>query len=339
MKKIDNDTRRKMLSDLTTMKPADVMKKYSISKASLYNIKRAEPTKQTNAHVEVEKDEPTENTELDSKLDTLEMNVGQYYDPENIRSYLDNETKQAELSKIKHPIIPKSLINSAQKLFKEEAKKLRSKPKPSKLLDNVQTNDDDFDEDLTDEERERLEEKKRLIVKIRQYIFSFEDNDNIKRYVGKNIDKFVLELNKKSIKELNHILDYIKFHVRNKDQSDATIEAVLIAGCLMIEKIGGMTGFQLNGLTNDVKHDLEDDNNKLKIAIKEIAIENSISKYFNSPKYDVLLVISQKMLYTHQKNKHLSLLNDTLKKTEEKNDKMNEQKTIDDNLKNKYEDL
>ena len=190
MKKIDKSIRANMMNDLNSLKPTEVMKKYNISKATLYNIKKAEQNEQPERPNNSPTLEEPENKEISNKIDEMEVNINQYYDPENIRDYLHKQNEESKQEK--HMTIPKRLIDESIKTIREK-KGIKTK---SKLNDIVKYDEPDDDP----------KEKKELIIKIRQYVFAFEDNKHIARYVGKNKDRFVMDLNKKSINELNDFI-------------------------------------------------------------------------------------------------------------------------------------
>ena len=242
-------------------------------------------------------------------------------------------TRQAFTDK-KLPTLNKSQLNAGIKMIeKQEAAK-------NKALNKNVTVKGKLNQDLDDEEMDI--EKKKLILKIRQYVFAFEDNKYINEYIGNNKDRWVLSLANKKVPELQNILEYIQFHVRNKGGNDTMVENIITTASVLIEKVGTMAGLQLKGLTHDISLELKDSDSDLKRAVTELAIEMDITKYFNSPKIDVLMILSQKTLFIHQKNKHLATLE------REKVIELPQQKpsseaylrsSMDEELKNKFADL
>ena len=194
----------------------------------------------------------------------------------------------------------------------------------------------------TDDELE--DEKQNLICKIRQYVFAFESNRYINEYVGNDKDKYLLSLEKKNMKDLNNILKYIQFHIRNSKSNTTVIENTLTTMMIVIEKIGSKVGLQFDGLAKDISIDLKDNKSELNRAITELSIEWNVASYFNNPKVDILMNISQKLLFTHQKNKHLQALNVQENKTVQVNPKDQSteaylKSSLNIDLKERYQDL
>ena len=212
------------------------------------------------------------------------------YAPENIATYIQTESAPEQ----KHNKIPRSLINEANKDLKEKNKKaLAKRGKKGK----------DFDEDEELDLEQIDKDKKRLITQIRQYIFTFTENKNINDYIGNNRNRYMLTLVNKSVKDLTNILEYIRFLVRHHSGTDKLITTSITAVILLIEKIGGFAGLRLDGLTTDISSELNSPTSDLNRAIIELSIEMETSKYTNSPKIDIALMLSQKMLSTHAMNK------------------------------------
>jgi hypothetical protein len=195
------------------------------------------------------------------------------------------------------------LINLANKKLKEDDKQVKQSKNTSLLRSGIKN------EEVEQSDDQLEEEKQKLICKIRQYVFAFESNRYINEYVGQDKDKYLLSLEKKSINDLNTIIKYIQFHIRNNKSNSTVIEGSLVTFMVIIEKIGSKVGLQFDGLAKDISLDLKNDESDLKRAVTELNIESNISSYFNSPKVDILMQISQKLLFTHQKNKQLQLLN------------------------------
>ena len=280
-------------------KSSDLQKQFGVSKQTITTYKR---------NMKPENTKPIENKiepvkEIDENKD---VDISQYYDPLSMGEHLEKESQITDSKG--HAKIPKSLLNETMKMFKEEHKEIVSKNKK-----NVKGKKEEVKPVLSqhnaEEEVEDIEDdKKELIARIRQYVFAFNDNKYLNEYIGKDKDKYVLALNKKSLKELGNILEYIQFHVRNKGGSDKFIETGITTLFLIIEKVGNKAGFELDGLTKDITEDLREPSSDLKRAIIELSIEMDTAKYFNSPKVDLLLNLSQKLLFTHQKNKHMRAL-------------------------------
>ena len=312
MGKLDQSNKLSLIDALMKgEKSADIQKRFNVSKQTVTTYRRnLNPQLESvpsiklvsgaNLPYGLEK-EPREIAQIQSaneEPEKKEVDINQYYDPVTIGEHLD-KVETVEDTK-GHAKIPKSLLNETMKKFKDENKQTANK-KSSKGKPVIQPDEPVIEEEIEDD-------KKELITRIRQYVFAFNDNKYLNEYIGKDKDKFVLALNKKSLKELSNILEYIQFHVRNKGGSDRFIETGITTLFLIIEKIGNKTGFELDGLTKEVADDLKDPTSDLKRAIIEISIEMDTAKYFNSPKVDLLLNLSQKLLFTHQKNKHLKAL-------------------------------
>ena len=314
MKKISQEERNAIINELQSgLKPKDVQNKYNISKQSLYTIK-----KQGNQNAQPKKQELTPE-EIEE----------QQYDPINIKNYIETENQQEEHKT--HAKIPKSLINLANKKLKEDNK--THEKSQNKLKEVVEKTDDEIED-----------EKQNLICKIRQYVFAFETNRYINEYVGNDKDKYLLSLEKKSIKDLNTIIKYIQFHIRNNKSNTTVFENTLVTMMVVIEKIGQKVGLQFDGLAKDISMDLKDKSTDLNRAITELSIESNISSYFNSPKVEILMNLSQKLLFTHQKNKHLKEINGQENKTlpiDTKNQSTEAflKSSLNENLKEKYQDL
>jgi len=280
-------------------KSSDLQKQFGVSKQTITTYKR---------NMKPESEKPIENKieplkEIDENKD---VDISIYYDPLSMGEHLEKESQITDSKG--HAKIPKSLLNETMKMFKEEHKEIvnnnkktvkgkRNDVKPVLSQHNAEEEVEDIEDD-----------KKELIARIRQYVFAFNDNKYLNEYIGKDKDKYVLALNKKSLKELGNILEYIQFHVRNKGGSDKFIETGITTLFLIIEKVGNKAGFELDGLTKDITEDLREPSSDLKRAIIELSIEMDTAKYFNSPKVDLLLNLSQKLLFTHQKNKHMRAL-------------------------------
>ena len=288
-------------------KSADLQKQFGVSKQTITTYKRnmkPASTESGPAFAKLENAKPVDNkpNELIEKEEIKDVDISMYYDPVSIGEHIEKEAQVMDSKG--HAKIPKSLLNETMKLFKEEHKEIVNKNKKvvkGKKLEAIPKNAEEEIDDIDDD-------KKELITRIRQYVFAFSDNKYLNEYVGKDKDKFVLGLDKKNPKELTNILEYIQFHVRNKGGSDKFIETGITTLFLIIEKVGNKAGFELDGLTKDIADDLKDPSSDLKRAIIEISIEMDTAKYFNNPKVDLLLNLSQKLLFTHQKNKHLRAL-------------------------------
>lgn len=301
MPRLSNAERQSILHELQNggSSPVELQTKYNISKQSLYALKKKAPL------TKVIKEDVIEDP---NDAETLMI---QQYDPENMKDYL---THQQDDEPQKPPSIPKSLIKLANKKLKDEnddhQKLVKSKASSSSSSKKGKT-----PEDEEDEEEEIEKERKKLILNIRQYIFAFPDNITLQEYVGDNKDKYLLSLEKKSIKDLKTIFEYIKFHVRNKGGNEKVLESSLVAMMIVIEKVGTKVGFHFDGLAKEISDDLSDSSSDLKRTLIELSIEMDISKYTNSPKIDLLTTISQKLLFTHTKNKELKKLQKTAELT------------------------
>ena len=285
MKKISQQERDAVIKELQQgLKPKDIQSKYGISKQSMYTIKKLGQLVRNN------------NVVKEPELTAEEIQEAQY-DPVNIKDFVNEESHQEETKT--HAKIPKSLINLANKKLKED-NKTNEKSKNNNVVKTA---------DVEPTEDQLEEEKQQLICKIRQYVFAFESNRYINEYVGNDKDKYLIALEKKTIKDLNTIIKYIQFHIRNNKSNSMVIESTLVTLMVVIEKIGSKVGLQFDGLAKDISLDLKNDESDLKRDVTELNIESNISSYFNSPKVDILMQISKKLLFTHQKNKQLQLLN------------------------------
>lgn len=320
MKKISQQERDAVIKELQQgLKPKDIQSKYGISKQSMYTIKKqGQPVSNNNVVKEPE-------------LTAEEIQEAQY-DPVNIKDFVNEESHQEETKT--HAKIPKSLINLANKKIKED-NKTNEKSKNNNVVKTA---------DVEPTEDQLEEEKQQLICKIRQYVFAFESNRYINEYVGNDKDKYLIALEKKTIKDLNTIIKYIQFHIRNNKSNSMVIESTLVTLMVVIEKIGSKVGLQFDGLAKDISLDLKNDESDLKRAVTELNIESNISSYFNSPKVDILMQISQKLLFTHQKNKQLQLLNVEENKTVpvkpvNQSAEAYLKSTMNNELKEKYQDI
>ena len=245
-------------------------------------------------------------------------------DPVNITQYVQRQ----DMAPAKPVKLPKSLLNFGIKQIQQPNKK-PTKAQAVKQADNIPEEEVDI-------------EKKKLLTKIRQYIFAFEDNKYINEYVGNNRDRFVLSLANKKVKELQNIFEYIQFHVRSKDGSDRMVENIIATSAVVIEKIGMFVGLKVNGLANEINHDLKEVDSDLRRAVTELSIEMDLSRYFNSPKVDILMIMSQKMLFTHQKNKLLQQIevkNSMVAPPPPQSTEAILKSGLDDGLRDKYQDL
>lgn len=329
-----------ILNDLKNgIRPIDVQNKYGISKQTLYNIKKVDipnnkeeltqKIEQLEKSLNIKRDTPIEKVQVADMDDSKRDNLQQLLDPVNMKNHI---TQHEEDDK-KHSKIPKSLINEASKKLKEQNETVKTSKKQPKQRQLKQ-----IEEEIEEDE----EEKKRLICKIRQYIFAFEDNRYLIEFIGQNKDKYVLSLNNKPMKELNNILEYIQFHVRNKEGSTNMLESAVSFISVVIEKVGSFGGLYLDGLSLDIQNDLKNPQSDLKRSLIEMSIEMDINKYFNSPKLDVFMSLSGKVLFTHQKNKHLGAMKSNQLSTAPQPAQSTEtilKSSLDNQLKEKYQDL
>jgi len=319
MGKLTTEKRDEMMAELLGgSTPKSLQQKYGISKQAFYNIK--------NNHIKNDSKMP-EPKQVKSK-EVVKASPEAMYDPENMKEYIEKEETKAEEPKASFRI-PKALLESAKEKVKPKAT-----PKKKAVIERDESDDEDDEDD---------QEIKKIICKIRQYVVAFDDNKYIQDYVGKDVDKFLLGLDKKNEKDLNNILEYIRFHIRNKGSDSKFLENGITTFMILIEKIAWKVGVDLDGLAKDIAVELNEPSSDLKRSLIEISIDMDVSKYFSNPKMDLGMNIAQKILFTHQKNKHLR----RLQTTEEMKPPPAPTKSVevilstglDEDLKQKYQDL
>jgi len=321
MVKLSIDQRDSMMAELLGGEtPKALQTKYGISKQAFYTIK-SEAGVNVNSRNQKKAPENKQKAEMETPAQINEKML----DPENMKEFVTKTETEEPKPSFK---IPKSLLDATKEKVKAKTTKVKEVQK----------------EKIDDEEEDEDEEHKKLVCKIRQYLFAFEDNRYLQEYVGKDgINKFVLGLAKKSNKDLQNILEYVKFHIRNKNADNVFLENSIATFMILVEKIARRVGIDLDGLAQDVSLDLKEPSSDLKRSLTEISIEMDVNRYFNNPKVDLLMGLSQKLLFTHQKNKHLN----RLQKHEEmkpppapvRNVEHILASGLDESLKEKYQDL
>ena len=150
------------------------------------------------------------------------------------------------------------------------------------------------------EQKQELDEIKRfrLVHQIRLYVYNY-DLDHL-HIIKPNKEKFVVDLYNKSEKELNKLLNFIKFHVRfnYKQVSNSLMSNTVLLLSKFIEVAGGKVGLKLDGLTEDIQQDEE-----IQSLLKELSIEFEASKPYFGAKTDITLKLLMKIGQKHSMNK------------------------------------
>lgn len=281
------------------MTPKALQDKYGISKRTVYNyiggsgdatVTEAPPTEEekhvsfNEPSVEVDEDPIIDFEKMESNA-AAPMRESIFEMKDDIDSVFD----------IKH-------------LLREE----RDGPPPPKLNVNKLVKGrgsiNDGDKTPEDIKKEAEQERLKLVYQVRLYLYTFKDCDNLFLALNveqqdKKINKFIQDLYRRKTVELVKLLDFIKFHIRhNNNQVHGNFcSGIFFTVTKMMELILSRIGFDITGLTDDLRNDRDIVSN-----LKEIEIEMTAGRFNVGPKTDVLLKLCQASLSKYTQNKLIS---------------------------------
>jgi hypothetical protein len=168
-------------------------------------------------------------------------------------------------------------------------------------------------------EQQRDEQQMIAVQKVRLYLMHFPKLEQlhiipVKKSTGEpDVEKFLISLYAKKQADLDKMLDFIQFAVRNQinEQTSTKLATnVITTGSKVLEHILVALGLKVQGLTKNLMEDEDVDR-----CIKEILIENSINTLNLGPKADLGLKLMMKIVSTDSQNR----IEETVKrKAEEK---------------------
>jgi len=196
-------------------------------------------------------------------------------------------------------------------------------------------------------EQQRSEQQMIAVQKVRLYLMHFPHLEQLhiipKKKSGEpDTEKYLISLYTKKQADLEKVLDFLQFHVRNcinEQTSTKMATNVITTGSKVLEHVLVALGLKVQGLTKNLMEDEDVDR-----CIKEILIENSINTFNLGPKADLGLKLMMKIVSTDSSNR----IEETVKrKAEERvleqqkqSALKNEQpKPVPDELQAKYDDL
>jgi len=200
------------------------------------------------------------------------------------------------------------------------------------------------DNKKTPQELKKEEEQKqmKLVYSVRLYLYTFRDHTHLFAALNienddKKINKYIQDLYKRKIPELNKLLDFIKFHIRhnNNSVSGNFISSIFFTLVKVLEVILTKMGIDLTGLSDELKNDPDMMSN-----LKEIEIEITSNKLNIGAKTDVLLKLCTKGLTKFTENKMINKMKSlkSVDSTKIAMDKLNA-KIPNNELKEKYNDI
>jgi hypothetical protein len=145
------------------------------------------------------------------------------------------------------------------------------------------------------------------VQKIRLYLTHFPDLEKLhivprkKNSVDPDTEKWLISLYTKKQAELDKMLNFIKFHVRNNINEQTSIKMannLLETGTKTLEHILLLVGLKVQGLSKNMMED-ED----VERCVREILIDNSISTLNLGPKADLGLKLVMKVVSTDGANR------------------------------------
>lgn len=146
-----------------------------------------------------------------------------------------------------------------------------------------------------------------LIQKMRLYFVHFPELSKlhiVPRKKGSeepDTEKWLISLYTKKESELDKLLSFVRFHVRNQINSHSTIALAtnaLETGVKILEHVLMTVGVQSRGLTKTVMAD--DD---VRRCVKEILIDHSVSSLNLGAKCDLMLKLGMKVVSTDSSNR------------------------------------
>jgi hypothetical protein len=164
------------------------------------------------------------------------------------------------------------------------------------------------DKSPEDAKKEQEQARLKLVYQVRLYLYTFKDCDNLflalnVEQTDKKINKFIQDLYRRKTPELVKLLDFIKFHIRhNNNQVHGNFASgIFFTLTRMLELVLFKLGFDINGLTDDLRNDRDIVSN-----LKEIEIEMTAGRFNLGPKADVMLKLCQASLSKYTQNRLVS---------------------------------
>eukprot|EP00045_Choanoeca_perplexa_P004230 m.36226 g.36226 ORF g.36226 m.36226 type:complete len:319 (+) comp12461_c0_seq6:74-1030(+) len=197
------------------------------------------------------------------------------------------------------------------------------------------------------QEQQQDEQQMITVQKIRLYLMHFPQLAHLhiipkkktKGHEGEpDVEKFLIGLYSKKQAELDKMLDFIQFAVRNQINEQTSVKMannIVTTGSKVIEHVLVALGLKVQGLTSSLMED-ED----VTRCIREILIENSINTMSFGPKADLGIKLVMKIVQTDSQNR----IQDTVQRraqeqAKQQQDKQEAPAPIPDKLADKYEDL
>ena len=204
---------------------------------------------------------------------------------------------------------------------------------------------------LSDKEFEEDQEQMVLVQKIRLYFVHFPELEKlhiVTRKKGTDVpdtEKWLISLYTKKQADLEKVMNFIKFHVRNNINENSSIKLatnILETTVKVLEHLLMVVGVESKDLTKNV---LDDDD--IRRCLKEILIDNSINTLNLGAKSDLALKLGMKIVSTDSHNridKQIALQAQQAKEKKEAPPKAQAQaqvqaKPLNDDLAKKYNDL
>jgi hypothetical protein len=331
------------------IKPVDLMSKYNITKHALYHHVGGSKKASTPAAA------PTPTIEFSDDDESVGQMIEQVQNPANIEvtdPLIDFDKIKTSSTRRNHDDFDDMLMRAIEEddLFHPNSI-LKTEPKASApsnisksgLKSMFSGKKLKTEESKSPEEKQKELDQKRLklVYQVRMYIYTFRDHDNLFCALNvendnKKINKFIQDLYKRKIPELEKLLDFIKFHIRHNNNSVTgnLANSIFFTVLRVVELIVTKMGIDVTGLSDDLRNDPEMISN-----LKEIEIEMIASKYNLSPKADVLLKICTKGLTKYTENKLNNRMKDMKKDDSKIAVDLLSAKPINEELKNKYNDL
>ena len=161
----------------------------------------------------------------------------------------------------------------------------------------------------TPKETEEEEENERLVLiqKIRLYFHHFSSLQNLhivpnkRNSETKDLGKFLEGLYSKKKLDLEKMLHFVKFHVRNQineNTSNKVVESAFQTSIKVLEHLLLLTGLRVGGLTSNVMSDPD-----IQRCLKEIMIDKSIHTMNFSPGVDLALKVGMGIIQTDASNR------------------------------------
>ena len=145
-----------------------------------------------------------------------------------------------------------------------------------------------------------------LVQKIRLYFVHFPELETL-HVVPKNksgapdVEKYLVSLYTKKTPDLEKLLNFVRFHVRNSIAENGSIKLasnVLETSVRVLEHTLMLVGIKSKGLSNSVMEDKD-----VLRCVKEIMIDNSIASMAIGPKSDLVLKLGMKLVSIDSQNR------------------------------------